>query len=78
VLCEDSAIVLTPVEDLIADRLGQFCSIPSNSNQELLEQARLLIELASEIDWSYLERWIIEDQGDPSLVQDLRRERKPA
>lgn len=42
----DSMIELPPIEDLIADRLGQYAS---GAAPEMLEQARLLYDLAGEI-----------------------------
>ena len=48
---------LPPVEDLIADRMGQFNSSPAGV-PAMLDQAAKLYLLASEIDEAYLDRRI--------------------
>lgn len=48
-----------PVEDMIADRLGQFAA-SRERDPEMLAQARLLAALASKIDIDSLRRRIIE------------------
>lgn len=72
----EARIILPPVEDLIADRLGQYCSVPANPDPSTLEQANLLLDLAPNIDWAYLERRVQEDQGDISLLTAARSERR--
>ena len=42
-------IALPPIEDLIADRLGQYAA-SGDRDDEMLEQARLLFKLAGDID----------------------------
>lgn len=49
----DAAFVLIAVEDLIADRMGQYAS---GTAPEMLEQARALFRLHADIDKAYLER----------------------
>jgi hypothetical protein len=46
-------VTLPPVEDLIADRLGQFAA-SNNRDREMVDQARLLLKLARDIDRDYL------------------------
>jgi len=72
----DSEIIIPPIEDMIADRLSQYCSIRDNPDESMLEQAKLLLTLAETIDWAYLERRAREDQGDISLLKGLRPERR--
>jgi hypothetical protein len=60
-------IALAPIEDMIADRLGQSAGSEQRDG-EMLEQARLLAELAGEIDSAYLIRRILEETGDPALL----------
>jgi hypothetical protein len=64
----DSELTLPAWEDLIADRLSQFSAQDGKSHHELVEQARLLFQLASEIDHDYLKRRVTEDGGDLSLL----------
>jgi hypothetical protein len=57
------------LEDLIADRMGQYAS---GTAREMLEQARQLLPLVSEADRDYLERRIrTETMGDYG-VEDLK------
>ncbi len=66
-LTDDAAVAFPAVEDLIADRLGQFAA--SNSlDRQMLEQAKLLKDLALSIDDAYLRRRVIEETGDPSAI----------
>ncbi|WP_336977920.1 hypothetical protein [Altererythrobacter fulvus] len=57
------------VEDLIADRVGQFAS---GSAPDRLEQARLLLALHPDADMTYLERRIREESMGDYGVEDLR------
>lgn len=65
---EAGAVQLAPIEDMIADRLGQYASTPSPVYLDMLEQAGILFRLATEIDRDYLIRRIVEEGGDPSLL----------
>jgi hypothetical protein len=57
------------LEDLIADRMGQYAS---GTAREMLEQARQLLPLVSEADRDYLDRRIrTETMGDYG-VEDLK------
>lgn len=66
----DSELILPAVEDLIADRLGQFAAQDGRSHHELVDQARTLFRLAKEIDGAYLKRRVVEDGGDLFLLFD--------
>jgi hypothetical protein len=65
-LKEGSAVVaFPPVEDMIADRMGQFCA-PNQRDWEMLGQAQRLYEIATyslepKLDEAYLERRIREE-----------------
>jgi hypothetical protein len=63
----DAEVVFPAVEDLIADRLGQYAS-SRNRARDMLEQAKLLISLAISYDRDYLVRRIIEESGDPAEI----------
>ncbi len=57
------------VEDIIADRMGQFAS---GTAPELLGQARKLYDLHPEVDQDYLERRIREETVGDHGVEDLK------
>lgn len=61
-------VQLAPIEDMIADRLGQYASTPSPVYHDMLEQAVVLFQLATEIDRDYLLRRIVEEGGDPAQL----------
>lgn len=56
-----------PVEDMIADRLGQF-EASERRDDEMLSQARIMRDLAESIDFAYLERRVKEEGSDLSLL----------
>ena len=58
-----------PIEDMIADRMGQYAS---GSAPEMLDQARALFRLQSDADQDYLERRIREETLGDHGIQDLR------
>lgn len=60
------AIVLPPIEDMIADRLGQHAI--SQGDDSMLEQAKLLFRMAKDLDATYLRRRIVDEGGNPALV----------
>jgi hypothetical protein len=64
---DGAEVVFPAIEDLIADRLGQYAS-SNNKDKTMLSQASLLFELAFECDVAYLKRRIIEETGDPSQI----------
>ena len=63
----DAEVVFPAIEDLIADRLGQYAS-SGNKASDMLGQARLLFSLADEYDRAYLQRRIKEESGDPAEI----------
>lgn len=59
---DDGSFVVISVEDLIADRMGQFAS---GTARDRIDQARTLFQLHSTLDRVYLERRIREEtMGD--------------
>ena len=68
-LAADAAFATIPVEDLIADRMGQFAS---GTAPVMLEQARILFQLHPDCDVAYLERRIHEETGGDHGIEDLR------
>lgn len=61
-LAGDTSFVIIPVEDLIADRMGQYAS---GTAPEMRDQAHLLLHLHPEVDMNYLEERIrFETEGD--------------
>lgn len=67
---EGGKVVFAPPEDIIADRLGQYASDPK-ARGDMLEQARLLLSLVSDLDMDYLKKRVGEEGADPSLVDQL-------
>jgi hypothetical protein len=61
------SITLPSVEDMIADRLGQFAA-GSPTDISRLVQARTLFRLAEVLDRDYLWKRIGEEGGDPALL----------
>ena len=58
----DASFAIISVEDLIADRMGQYAS---GTTPEMLEQARVLLRLHPEADMRYLEARVrLESAGD--------------
>jgi hypothetical protein len=66
--CDEGAFVVVSVEDLIADRLGQFAS---GTAADRLEQARKLFALHPSLDLDYLERRIREETAHEYGVETL-------
>ncbi len=65
-IAEGKRIAFLPIEDLIADRLGQCAD---DGRQEMLDQAIALFKLAHEPDEGYLdERIRVQTMGDWSLA----------
>jgi len=67
-VAKDGSIVLPSIEDLIADRLGQY-AVASVSDDSRLLQAKAMLRMAKEIDRHYLARRIVEEGGDPALLE---------
>lgn len=63
------AFAIIPVEDLIADRMGQYAS---GTAPEMLGQARTLYDLHPEADRAYLERRVREETLGDHGVEDLK------
>lgn len=59
------------VEDLIADRMGQFAS---GTAPDRIEQARILLALHPDAEMDYLERRIREESMGDYGVEDIQRE----
>lgn len=57
VLFDAGRLAVISIEDIIADRMGQYASHEA-SNAEILDQAIQLFRLASEIDEDYLDQRI--------------------
>ena len=62
---------LPPVEDMIADRLGQYGSNP-RGRADMLNQAVTLYVLADEVDEAYLDRRIREESGGDYDLEFLK------
>lgn len=67
---ETALFRIISVEDLIADRMGQYAS---GTARDRLEQARLLFALHPDLDLAYLERRIREESMGDYGVEDLKR-----
>lgn len=66
-LAEHSNVGFIAVEDLIADRMGQY-DAPPNMREDMLQQAAELLKLAENVDKAYLDRRIVEETaGDFGL-----------
>lgn len=65
----DGEIALISIEDMIADRMGQYAS---GSAPDMLEQARCLFALHSDVDLDYMERRIRQESAGDHGVEDLR------
>ena len=66
----DAKVIFPPLEDMIADRLGQHASDP-RGRDDMLEQARLLASLAENLDMAYLRRRVAEEGADPAILENL-------
>jgi hypothetical protein len=62
---------ILPVEDLIADRMGQFAS---GSAPEMRGQAAALLALYPDLDRAYLERRIRKETNGEHGIEDLQSE----
>lgn len=67
----EDTIHLPPIEDLIADRMGQYNSSPQKV-PAMLEQAAVLYLLADDLDDAYLHRRIQEDTAGDFGLPDLK------
>ena len=64
----NATFAILGVEDLIADRMGQYAS---GTAPDRREQARLLFHLHTDLDRNYLERRIREESSGDYGVEDL-------
>ncbi len=63
-----ASFAILSVEDLIADRMGQYAS---GTAADRIEQARMLYHLHPDLDRSYLERRIREESAGDHGIDDL-------
>ena len=69
-MAEDGAFVILSVEDLIADRMGQYAS---GTAHDRLEQARALYALHNGLDKDYLDKRIRYETGGDYGVEELEQ-----
>ena len=67
-IADDAAFVVIPIEDLIADRMGQYAS---GTAPEMLGQARTLLLLHPDLDMPYLERRVRQETGGDHGIDDI-------
>lgn len=70
-LDDRGSVAVISVEDLIADRMGQYASGSAN---EMLGQARALFKLSKGLDRDYMDRRIREETAQDYGLQDLEDE----
>lgn len=70
---EGKALAVISVEDAIADRMGQYAS-HEPSNQEMLEQAKVLLRIAKIGDPAYLDKRIRQETGDSYDLDFLQKQ----
>jgi hypothetical protein len=68
---EEGSLAIISVEDLIADRMGQYAS---GSASGMHGQARALLRLHPDADMHYLERRIREETGGDHGVEDIAKD----
>ena len=64
----DGVVAIISVEDMIADRMGQYAS---GSAPDMLDQARTLFVLHPDADRAYLERRIHEETSGEQGIASL-------
>ncbi|RZF60809.1 hypothetical protein EWE75_21100 [Sphingomonas populi] len=67
-LGQDGSASIISLEDMIADRMGQFAS---GTAPDMLGQARALYALHSDMDRAYLARRIVEETAGDFSIEDL-------
>lgn len=67
-IAPDGTVAVLSVEDMIADRMGQYAS---GSAPDMLEQSRKLLSLHSDADRAYLDRRIREETAGDYGIEDL-------
>jgi hypothetical protein len=70
-IVDGKAVAIAPIEDLIADRMGQYLST-SNRVPEMLDQAIKLLRLADRLDADYLDKRIRDETHGELGLPDLR------
>jgi len=70
-ITDESAVTFPPFEDLIADRLGQYEANKVDTSR--LDQARLLFQMAKNIDMDYLIRRVA-DEGSNAANLGARKQ----
>lgn len=68
-IAQDAAFAIISVEDLIADRMGQYAS---GTARDRIDQARALFLLNPDVDIDYLERRIREESFGDYGIEDIR------
>jgi hypothetical protein len=71
-IIDGKAVAIAPIEDLIADRMGQYLSTP-NHVPEMLDQAVKLFQLADRLDEAYLDKRIRDETGGELGLANLRK-----
>ena len=69
---DGNRLALPPIEDVIADRLGQHVAIPLGVS-EMRDQAVALYVLAGDVDKDYLDRRIREETAGSLSFHDLEK-----
>jgi hypothetical protein len=64
----DGRVYVLSIEDMIADRMGQFAS---GTAPEMREQARVLLALHGDVDRDYLDRRIKEETSGDLGIEDV-------
>jgi hypothetical protein len=67
------AIAIAPVEDLIADRMGQYVSTDTRV-PEMLDQAMKMFRLADRLDETYLDKRIREETAGELGLEYLKEQ----
>lgn len=67
-IAPDAVFVMIPIEDLIADRMGQYAS---GTAPEMLGQARTLLLLHAQLDMPYLESRVRQESGGDYGIDDI-------
>lgn len=70
-IAPEARVAIVAIEDLIADRMGQFCSVPQGVS-EMLEQAVTLLRLAESLDDDYLDKRILKETSGECDLEFLK------
>lgn len=68
----DGMVRIISVEDMIADRMGQFAS---GTAPEMRKQARAMLVLHSDVDRAYLADRVIEETAGGYRIEDIETDR---